>query len=185
RNLGKEFLGMTGKFHTTWGEFGGFKYRNALRYECAAMIANGSKCSVGDQLHPSGELDESTYEIVGAAYREVREKEAWCDHVVSAANLAILSGSLPERPATGRTLPGDTGAARILLEAHIPFDIVDSRMDWSRYRFLLLADDVRITPEICEKLNRFRTAGGKLILSGWSGIGFAGKPLPAGSRTGA
>lgn len=170
RNLGKEFLGMTGKFHTTWGEFGGFKHPNALRYECAAMIANGSKCSVGDQLHPSGELDESTYEIVGAAYREVREKEAWCDHAVSAANLAILSGSLPERPGTGRTLPGDTGAARILLETHIPFDIVDSRMDWSRYRFLLLADDVRITPEICEKLNRFRAAGGKLILSGWSGM---------------
>ena len=26
RNLGMEYLGMTGKFHTTWGEFGGFKH---------------------------------------------------------------------------------------------------------------------------------------------------------------
>ena len=26
RTLGKEYLGMTGKFHTTWGEFGGFKH---------------------------------------------------------------------------------------------------------------------------------------------------------------
>lgn len=51
RNLGLDFLGMTGKFHTTWGEFGGIKHPNALRYECAAMLANGSKCSVGDQLH--------------------------------------------------------------------------------------------------------------------------------------
>ena len=61
RNLGLDFLGMTGKFHTTWGEFGGIKHPNALRYECAAMLANGSKCSVGDQLHPDGALDESTY----------------------------------------------------------------------------------------------------------------------------
>jgi hypothetical protein len=44
---------MTGKFHTTWGEFGGFKRPNALRYECAAMLAFGSKCSIGDQLHPA------------------------------------------------------------------------------------------------------------------------------------
>jgi hypothetical protein len=54
-------LGMTGKFHTTWGEFGGFKHPNALRYECAAMLAYGAKCSVGDQLHPLGRMDESTY----------------------------------------------------------------------------------------------------------------------------
>jgi len=72
RKLGShDFLGMTGKFHTTWGEFGGFKHPNALRYECAAMLAQGSKCSIGDQLHPSGKMDESTYEIIGKAYAEV------------------------------------------------------------------------------------------------------------------
>jgi hypothetical protein len=75
---GFDFLGMTGKFHTTWGEFGGFKRANALRYECAAMLAFGSKCSVGDQLHPNGKMDEDTYELIGAAYQEVEEKEAWC-----------------------------------------------------------------------------------------------------------
>jgi hypothetical protein len=26
QNLPYDFLGMTGKFHTTWGEFGGFKH---------------------------------------------------------------------------------------------------------------------------------------------------------------
>ena len=89
RKLDLDFLGMTGKFHTTWGEFGGFKHPNALRYECAAMLAQGSKCSIGDQLHPSGNLDESTYELIGAAYSEVEQKEPWCGHVRSAANVAL------------------------------------------------------------------------------------------------
>ncbi len=45
------------------------------------MLAMGAKCSVGDQLHPSGELDESTYDIIATAYKEVAEKEAWCSNV--------------------------------------------------------------------------------------------------------
>ena len=68
QKLGLDYLGMTGKFHTTWGEFGGYKHPNALRYECALMLANGAKCSVGDQLHPNGRMDETTYKLIGDAY---------------------------------------------------------------------------------------------------------------------
>ncbi|PIE34415.1 beta-galactosidase, partial [candidate division KSB3 bacterium] len=49
---GKALLGMSGKFHTTWGEFGGFKHPDAIRYEAASMLAFGAGCSFGDQLHP-------------------------------------------------------------------------------------------------------------------------------------
>ena len=170
RNLGKPFLGMTGKFHTTWGEFGGFKHPNALRYECCAMLANGSKCSIGDQLHPSGELDESTYAMIGEAYRDVKRKEAWCDHVISAAQLAVVSGIVPGCSMQDRELAGDTGAGRILLEAHIPFDVISMNMDFQKYEFLLLPDDVRITEVEKERLKLFLKNGGKIILSGRSGM---------------
>ena len=175
RNLGLEFLGMTGKFHTTWGEFGGFKHPNALRYECAAMIANGSKCSIGDQLHPSGKFDRSTAELIGAAYREVREKEPYCGDVTSSANLAVFGGEAAA--GVHRSYPGDEGAARILLEEHIPFDFVDAKMDWSRYRFLLVTDEVTVTPELAAKLKAFRAAGGKLILAGNAAAGLDGLPF--------
>ena len=167
RKLGLDFLGMTGKFHTTWGEFGGIKHPNALRYECAAMIANGSKCSVGDQLHPDGALDESTYSSIAAAYREVEEKEAWCDNVTSRANLAVLSvaGFTHEKEE-----PADVGAARLLLEAHIPFDMIDADMEFNGYRYLLLPDEIRIDEKLERKLRAFRDQGGKLILSGASGL---------------
>lgn len=171
RKLDLDFLGMTGKFHTTWGEFGGFKHPNALRYECAAMLAQGSKCSIGDQLHPSGNLDESTYELIGAAYSEVEQKEPWCGHVRSAANVAILSntafnpGSTPE----GAWAPyGEVGASRLLLESHIHFDALDQEMSFDPYQFLILADDLRISPELKTRLDAFLARGGKLILSGAS-----------------
>ena len=162
-----DFLGMTGKFHTTWGEFGGFKSANALRYECCAMLAQGSKCSVGDQLHPAGMLDESTCRLIGEAYADVERKEAWCSRVSSCADVALLSnmginGCTPEEERI------EIGAGRLLLEAHIPFDRLDSWGDFDRYKVLILADDLRPDAALREKLARFTKKGGKLILSGLS-----------------
>jgi hypothetical protein len=167
-NLEHDFLGMTGKFHTTWGEFGGYKHPNALRYECAAMLAYGAKCSVGDQLHPNGQLDSSTYEIIGAAYREVEAKEDWCAGSEQVFDLGVLSS---EAESGGfRDSPADEGVCRVLLEGHILFGLVDREMDFAPYKALVLPDDIRIDSELKAKLDAYLAQGGKLILSGESGL---------------
>jgi len=173
-----DFLGMTGKFHTTWGEFGGFKHPNALRYECAAMLAQGAKCSVGDQLHPDGQLDKSTYRLIGAAYAEVEQKEPWCRQSVNTAQVAILAPCAFRRDAirslhSGADGDGNealTGASRFLLEEHIPFDILDEAVPFENYRILLLPDVIRISPALQQRLERFLAQGGKLVLSGEAGL---------------
>jgi hypothetical protein len=171
-NLPHQFLGMTGKFHTTWGEFGGFKHPNALRYECAAMLAYGARCSIGDQLHPSGRMDASTYALIGAAYSEVQQKEPWCVGAQSVADVGLLSSAAMR---SGHQGPGladhpDTGASRLLLEGHFLFDVLDSEMEFSKYRALILPDDVRITDDLKKKLDAYLAAGGKLMLTGQSGL---------------
>ncbi len=166
RKLDRDFLGMTGKFHTTWGEFGGFKHPNALRYECAAMLAFGSGCSVGDQLHPCGELDASTYRIIGEAYREVRELEAYCADAQNLADIAVI----PAEVWRGADASGDTGCARLLLEGHFLFDFVVPDMDFSGYKLLILPDCIPVNDELFEKLQIFLHHGGALLLTGSSGI---------------
>jgi hypothetical protein len=167
-NLPFEFLGMTGKFHTTWGEFGGYKHPAALRYECSAMLAFGAKCSVGDQLHPNGTLDPSTYETVGEVYREVAGKEPWCVGAEQVFDLGILSSEAEGR--THRDAPSDEGASRVLLESHFLFGLLDRTMDFARYKALVLPDDIRIEAELKAKLDAYLAQGGKLILSGESGL---------------
>ena len=169
KNLDLDVLGMTGKFHTTWGEFGGYKHPNALRYECAAMLAYGAKCSIGDQLHPSGRMDESTYRIIGAAFDEVEHKEAWCRDTCNVADVALLSG---EQSVAGvdRERPADDGAARLLLEGQFLFDVIDPAMPFSPYRMLVLPDALVVDEVLEAKLRDFLAEGGKLFLSGTSGI---------------
>lgn len=172
--LGMEFLGMTGKFHSTWGEFGGYKHPNALRYECAAMLAYGAKCSVGDQLHPSGEIDESTYEIIGAAYREVATKERFVEGARNVADVGLLNSQSVAGEAAfrenAREKASDVGAARVLLEEHVLFDILDPRMDFAGYRMLVLPDDVVVDAALEAKLRDYLAQGGKLFITGESAV---------------
>jgi len=178
RTLDKPYVGMTGKFHTFWGEYGGYKHPNALRYECALMLAFGGGCSVGDQLDPTGAIDPSTYSIIGQAYREVARKEAWCVGVQAVADIALLSPSGHERPGEtdwiSRQHPVDAGCARLLLESHYLFDVVDRLSDFSPYRLLILPDIIRIDAELAQRLEAYRAAGGKLLLSGQSGLNLEG-----------
>ena len=173
---GMEFLGMTGKFHTTWGEFGGFKHPNALRYECAAMLAYGAKCSVGDQLHPDGRLDESTYGIIGEAYREVEAKEPWCDGARNVADVGVLSSQALD-PLHRIGEDSDVGATRLLLEGQILFDMLDAEMDFSPYKAIMVLDEGRVDAALKTKLDAYLAKGGKVLFTGRSALGADGKPL--------
>jgi hypothetical protein len=168
-NTGKDFLGMTGKFHTTWGEFGGFKHPNALRYECAAMIAYGARCSVGDQLHPNGLLDEATYRIIGEAYKDISMKEPWCIDTVQLADIGVVSNE-SEHQDQEHPSGAETGTSRVLLEEHFLFTIIDRGMDFSRFRLLVLADDILIDELLEAKIKAYLAGGGKLLLTGESGL---------------
>ena len=175
QTLGVEYLGMTGKFHKSWGEFGGFKHPNALRYETALSVANGAKCSIGDQLSPTGKFDMATYRLIGAAYQEIEEKEPWLDGVTPVADIAVLSMDAVLNEA-GQNVSGanastsDVGVSRMLLEGHYLFNIVDLDADLSGYKIVILPDSVRVTPAIRAKLAAFVKNGGKLLATGTSGL---------------
>jgi hypothetical protein len=171
--LDLDFLGMTGKFHTTWGEFGGYKHPNALRYECAAMLAWGAKCSIGDQLHPEGLMDPTTYDIIGQAYSEVEVKEPFCLDAKSVADIALLSSEAVHNQRgqkCQRDNAADIGAGRILLECHFLWDMLDASMDFSTYRMLILPDEIKIDAPLKARIDEYLAAGGKVLLTGYSGL---------------
>lgn len=166
RVLNKEFLGMTGKFHKTWGEFGGYKHPNALIYETSLSLANGAKCSVGDQLHPLGKFDKATYRLIGKAYAEVEKKEPWCHDVTAVTDIAIYT---TYTDATRYTCP-DIGANRMMLEGKYLYNIIDKECDFSDYKVIIFPDCVIFDRELTEKTNTYLEKGGKILLSGRSGL---------------
>lgn len=175
RTIGMDYLGMTGKFHKAWGEFGGYKHPNALKYEVALSSANGACCSIGDQLHPTGLMDNATYTLIGEAYKTVEEREPWLNGYKNKSDIAILSSEailnyngidLPH----WESLNWNSGCARILLECNYLFDVVDTEADISGYKLLILPDICTLDEKLAGKIKEYLSGGGKVIASYESGL---------------
>lgn len=170
--LGLPLLGMTGRFHTHWGEFGGFKRPEALIFECCQMIAMGTHCSIGDQLHPNGAMDPATYELIRPAYERVRTLEPYAHAAEYQAEVALASVEAQSGSLSGhlghQTSPSDAAAARMMLELQIPFDVIESDADLSKYRLVILPDDIRPSDAFAASLARFTANGGAVLATGQS-----------------
>ncbi|MEO6014369.1 MAG: beta-galactosidase trimerization domain-containing protein [Devosia sp.] len=180
--LGFDFVAHTGKFHTSWGEFGGFKHPDALEFEAAQMVALGSKCLVGDQLHPDGRINADTYASVGPAYRRIEKLEPYLEHATQVSDVAILAAEF-FRPLGARNSDADDGAAQMLQELKLPFDVIDPSAKFETYKLIILPDEVPVDAELAARFKRYIAQGGKLVLTGTSAINADGSfAIDAGIR---
>ena len=153
-NAGYSITAMSGKFHTDWGEFGGFKHPDALKYEAASMIAFGAGCNFGDQLHPNGLLDKSTYESIGYAYDYVREIEIYGKGGMPFSRLGIWRSFDQE---------SDEGVCKMLLEKHEDFDVANFKENLNDYDLIIFPSRSNLSKaEIC-KVKKFIKNGGSVI----------------------
>ncbi len=169
RTMRENYLGMTGKFHGTWGEFGGFKHPNALKYEASLSLAEGAGCSIGDQMHPEGRLNKSTFKLIGEAYKEVEEKEPWCKGAKNIADIGVLSVEAMGVDRYSDKGRADFGVNRILLESNKLYNFIDADEDFSKYKLIIMPDYVKFDSTLTNKTQKYLEKGGKLLFSGVSG----------------
>lgn len=168
------YLGMTGKFHQSWGEMGGYKKPDALVYECGAMIAQGARCCVGDHLNPAGDVDKSTYAAIGEAYAHVEACEPWLKGSTNRAEIGLMSIEATERPLLSGIPdahnPVDDGAVRLFLECKYTFDVLSPDSGLDAYRLIILPDAIAVDDQLKAKLDAYLEQGGRLLLTGTSGL---------------
>jgi hypothetical protein len=174
RNLERGTLGMTGKFHTSWGDFQSFKNPRALEFECLNMLALGAKCGVGDQLHPTGKIDAATYDLIGGVYAQVEAAEPWCVGAVPQVDVGVFTPEEFVGAEPWKTPAVAMGAVRLLQEIHCQFDMIDSQSDFAKYKVLILPDEIPVNEALAEKISAYLAAGGSLIASYKSGLDPAG-----------
>ncbi|MDR2374108.1 MAG: alpha-L-fucosidase [Bifidobacteriaceae bacterium] len=171
RTFGPPVVGMTGRFHRSWSDFGGIKTVDQLSYEVGTILSAGGAPSIGDQLDPSGRLDPAVYQTIGAVFERTWSLDPWLagsEPIVEAAIVAQWE-KIDADPGRDLLAPsqGVYGAAQILLERSVLFDVVDAdRLEPGHHRLLVVPDDVRLSQAGLAALGRCRAAGAKLLTCG-------------------
>ncbi len=173
RGLGLDCMGMTGKFHTNWGDFHSLKNLAALEFEAFRMLSFGFACSVGDQLEPCGELNPATYRLVGRVYSQLAEREEWARPSAALTEVGLLTA---EDPLYEHRMPDSIlGAVQLLEELAVQFDILDGTMPLSGYRLVIVPEDFAATEAMQDKLDGYVRGGGRIIACGKGGLGPEGR----------
>jgi hypothetical protein len=167
-------FGMTGKFQTSWGDFGGRKPVAALEFECFRSQAFGFGNSVGDQLHPSGKICRSTYQLIGQVYKQTEWAQAYYERSKASPQIGILS---PCHIALNRDncMTSVEGVIHLLEELHYECQLIDDKVSLDQYDLIILPDTVVIDDTIAAKIKAYWKKGGKVLISGKSGLDAAGK----------
>jgi len=153
---GKFYLGMTGKFHLVWGEFGTYKTKEALKYEACAMAMQGAGCSVGDQCHPDASMEMQTYENIGYAFDYYEKIEPYCFDGESVAKLGLYISP---------TNPSNLGVANTLAEYQIDYDVIHDD-NFCDFDTVILPDAVVLSEASVAKLQKYVAKGGKVVAFG-------------------
>ena len=168
RTLGKDCMGMTGKFHTEWGDFHSLKNQAALEFECFRMLSYGFAASVGDQLEPRGVLQGPTYELIGSVFRQIEAREAWARPSQPLVEAALVTS---EPVLAEHAIPETVfGAVQLFEEIGLQYDIVDLEAELARYPLLILPDDLLLDEAGQATLAAYLASGGRILSCGRGGF---------------
>ena len=171
RTLGnKTILNMTGRFYD-WGDFGGLRSREGIEYDLFYGLANGMRPNIGDHFHPRGDINYPAFDMVEAIYSKLQKYESWFEKAENITEIAVFYPAV-------RSMSVDKelcGVTRMLSELKMQFDIITEFNDWSKYKLLILPDNVQLSDKSAKRIKNHIDAGKAVISSGWSGLDAAKK----------
>lgn len=153
---------MTGRFYS-WGDFGTLRTDAAIEYDLFYGLANGMRPNVGDHIHPGGIYHPGIRERLKKVYSTLKQYDPWYRGASNPVDMAVF---LINPYGSHNT----KSAIRMLCELKMQFDCVDEFNDWSKYKIIVLPDDILFTDTLKTKVETYLKAGGKIIATGESGL---------------
>ena len=105
--------------------------------------------SAGDHFHPRGDLNNAAFDRIEKIYMELQTMEPWYDNTKNITEIAIVF------PRNTGSIRGDRklkSTVRVLSELYQQFYVVTTYSDWSKYKILVIPDDIIFDEEIAQRV---------------------------------
>jgi len=171
RTLGdKPILNQNARFYD-WGDFGGLRPEAAIKSELLYGLANGMRPDVGGHFHPRGDPENAVLDRIEKIYKELQTMEPWFDDAKNITEIAVVYPKANHDIRSQAFSDGQLRAAvRMLSELKQQFDVVTLASDWSKYKVLVIPDNITFNDEITRRVKAHIAAGKAVISSGSSGL---------------
>ncbi|MFH0964774.1 MAG: hypothetical protein V2A58_12290, partial [Planctomycetota bacterium] len=167
----RHVVGQTGRFHRSWGDFGGLRTQAGLDYDCFQAASHAAAVCVGDHMHPRGTLSAEAYRRIGSIYRRLEALEEWTRDANPLTDTAVVASF---RGPISVSLTEDhrqvVGATRALAELKVQFDVLTPDDDFSGYRTLVILDGARFDPRAVRRIRKHLASGGAVLSTGTGGM---------------
>lgn len=161
RKFSEDRLYMTGRFQLSWGDYAGVKPLASMEHDVYDALMHGYVPSIGDHMHPRDGINKSLYEKIGKIYEYVERMESYTEGTREVTEAAILVNKVnPERMRnrTHRPQDNETGAAKMLAELKLCYDVINEDMEFDDYRLLVIPEKTEINERVLKKLEKFKGA---------------------------
>ena len=144
-----------------------------MRLGAYSVLINGGIPSIADNLYPDGTIEEVAYERVGAVHREIKESEEYLRDRIEVPVVGLyyskLCNDYLDTVSSGefRYLHSFEGAYRLLLESHIPCQIVSGRSVTAKqlapFKTLIVPNAVLMEEREVELIKDYVRGGGAVV----------------------
>ncbi len=148
-----------------------------MEWEVFTYMAHGAQCTIVDKANYDGTLDGVVYERIGRIFRAARDRgEYFGQTPVQDVGLYYSSRSRDwyGRTDTEKYTAAFCGAHKALVQAHIAFGTVmqenasDERLQ--QFPVIYVPNAAILSPQEVEKFTRYVEGGGKLLITGLTGL---------------
>ena len=173
RTMYEDRVYMSGRFQNSWGDFGGVKPLASMQNDLYDAMMNSFGISYGDHMHP---VDGFEKEVAARIEKVMNEKMQYEPYTENSDNV-IEAGVLIHSNTTTRRLPYYAkGAARMLKELKVLYNIFDETGDFNNVKILIVSEDMGEDNALHARLAAYVQNGGKII--------FTGEGIDTGKRAG-
>ena len=169
RTIGRKFAVTTSCRARGVAAYGSAATVEELRYIASLGMALGGYCQFINEMLPEGKMEPPLLMPVKEAYSFVKERERWCIGAEQICYAAIMGATEPgagQAACAQGAFSGVLGAARLLKECHITFDVIDEEADLSPYKVIVLPEADITSPDVLKRLRDHVKNGGILFATG-------------------
>lgn len=174
RTMFEDRVYMSGRFQNSWGDFGGIKPLASMQNDLYDAMMNSYAVSFGDHLHPVDGFENEVARRIGAV---MREKIAYEPYTENSENVIEIGVIVHSNTVTRRLPYFVKGAARMLKELKLTYNVYDENGAFEQARLLIIGEDAAFDEVFEARLASYLANGGRAI--------FVGKAVDFGEKIGA